>query len=98
MSTHAPPPHTKLQFRPPDGKAHHTFNVTRVPVEGRESPELNDSARDGAAATVKFSRLTHATALRYITAHAFTGEYTQRFYPHTLKSKSLAPAASRYKR
>src|SRR5258708_396162 len=31
-----------------------------------------------------FSRLTHSTFYRFITGHAFTGKYTQRFFPqHT---------------
>jgi len=31
-----------------------------------------------------FSRLTHSTFYRFITGHAFTREYTQRFFPqHT---------------
>jgi hypothetical protein len=76
---------------PPDGKAHHTFNVKRTPVEERENPELNDPVRDDAAATVKFSRLTYATVLRYITAHAFTGEYTQRFYPPHTQEQIACP-------
>jgi hypothetical protein len=67
---------------PPDGKAHHTFNI--VPThKGNKNLELNGHNRDQDT-KAKFSRLTHSTLLRYITGHAFTGEYTQRFYPlHT---------------
>jgi hypothetical protein len=68
-----------------------TFNVKRTPVEERENPKLNDPVRDDAAATVKFSRLTYATVLRYITAHAFTGEYTQRFYPPHTQEQIACP-------
>ena len=48
---------------------HHTFHVTHS--SDTEPP-------------AKFSRLTHSTFYRFITGHAFTGEYTQRFFPqHT---------------
>jgi hypothetical protein len=52
---------------PPDGKPHITFHVTK-----------DQDKREGTQA--KFSRLTHSTLYRFITGHAFTGEYTQRFF------------------
>jgi hypothetical protein len=67
-------PHTSKAYQtaltsPPDGKPHHTFHP---PTETTEEP------------TAKFSRLTHSTLYRFITGHAFTGEYTSRFFPqHT---------------
>ena len=67
-------PHTSKAYRtaltsPPDGNPHHTFHVTHS--SDTEPP-------------AKFSRLTHSTFYRFITGHAFTGEYTQRFFPqHT---------------
>jgi ribonuclease HI len=70
-------PHTSKAYRtaltsPPDGKPHHTFHTT----QGKNTPE--ERPKD------KFTRLTHSTFYRVITGHAFTGEYTQRFFPlHT---------------
>ena len=70
-------PHTSKAYRtalttPPDGKPHHTFHLAHT----------RDSSKGDNA--VKFSRLTHSTLYRLITGHAFTGEYTQRFFPqHT---------------
>ena len=56
---------------PPDGKPHHTFQLTTAHNQ-EDEPK------------VKFSRLTHSTLYRFITGHAFTDEYTQRFFPqHT---------------
>jgi hypothetical protein len=89
---------TALQ-NPPDGKAHHTFDISPTPPgPGRHGgPEPNEHARDQET-KAKFSRLTHSTLLRFITGHAFTGEYTRRFYPPPiLKNKSPAPAANPYK-
>ena len=72
-------PRTSLAYRtalraPPDGRAHHTFHpersINKRPEQIRGEKKL-----------VKFSRLTHATFYRFVTGHAFTGEYTQRFYP-----------------
>ena len=70
-------PHTSKAYQtaltsPPDGKPHPTFHVTRE----QDTPERGTTA--------KFSCLTHSTLYRFITGHAFTGEYTQRFKPqHT---------------
>ena len=70
-------PHTSKVYQtaltlPPDGKTHHTFHLAR--------PTNTPDGRPQA----KFSRLTHTTLYRFITGHAFTGEYTQRFFPqHT---------------
>jgi ribonuclease HI len=67
-------PHTSKVYRtaltmPPDGKPHHTFHLANTSMEEPQA---------------KFSRLTHSTFYRFITGHAFTGEYTQRFFPqHT---------------
>jgi hypothetical protein len=70
-------PHTSKAYQtalttPPDGRQHHTF----LPTPARNAPEEEHP--------VKFSRLTDSTFYRFITGHAFTGEYTQRFFPqHT---------------
>jgi hypothetical protein len=75
-------PRTSLAYRtalraPPDGRAHHTFHPERLMNKQPERVQ-------GEKKFVKFSRLTHSTFYRFITGHAFTGEYTQRFYPlHT---------------
>lgn len=69
-------PHTSKAYQtaltsPPDGKPHHTLYIAR-----EENTEGEPQA--------KFSRLTHSTLYRFITGHAFTGEYTRRFFPqHT---------------
>ena len=66
-------PHTSKVYQtaltmPPDGKPHHTFLLAQT---NEDNP-------------VKFSRLTHTTLYRFMTGHAFTGEYTSRFFPqHT---------------
>ena len=39
----------------------------------------------------KFSRLTHSTFYRLVTGHAFTGEYTQRFYPQHTQEQIACP-------
>jgi hypothetical protein len=81
-------PRTTMAFKtalqnPPDGKAHHTFNIKPTPRGERDGPEPNEHTRNQQN-KVKFSRLTHSTLLRFITGHAFVGEYTKRFYPpHT---------------
>jgi len=82
-------PHTSFAYQtalraPPDRKAHHTFKI--VPASGRAdaghtAPNAHNRETEPEA---KFSRQTYSTLSRYITGHAFTGEYTQRFYPlHT---------------
>jgi hypothetical protein len=70
-------PHTSKIYRtaltmPPDRMPHLTFS----PPAARDTP--------GEQQPVKFSCLTHSTFYRFITGHAFTGEYMQRFFPrHT---------------
>jgi hypothetical protein len=70
-------PHTSKVYQnaitgPPDGKTHHTFQIH----DPKNTP--------GDEPLAKFSRLTCSTFYRFITGHAFTGEYTQRFFPlHT---------------
>lgn len=78
-------PHTTMAFKtalrnPPDGRAHHTFNIKPTPGGERGKPEPNRNNRERET-KVKFSRFTHSTLLRFITGHAFIGEYTKRFYP-----------------
>jgi hypothetical protein len=82
---------TALQ-NPPDGKAHHTFDISPTPPgPGRHGgPEPNEHARDQET-KAKFSRLTHSTLLRFITGHAFTGEYTRRFYPPHTQEQIACP-------
>ena len=85
-------PRTSFAYRtaiqqPPDGKAHHTFNVTTAPQRGAEPNEHNRNHEPKA----KFSRLTHSTLLRFITGHTFIGEYTQRFYPPHTQEQIACP-------
>ncbi|KAH9985962.1 hypothetical protein BJV77DRAFT_88935, partial [Russula vinacea] len=69
------------------------FNLKGTKAEDTCSRRASPRTRN----TDKFSRLTHSTFYRFVTGHAFTGEYTQRFYPSTPKNNSLAHAASLYK-
>jgi Reverse transcriptase (RNA-dependent DNA polymerase)/Endonuclease-reverse transcriptase len=75
-------PRNSLAYRtalraPPDGRTHHTFHPERLMNKQPERVR-------GEKKLIKFSRLTHSTFYRFVTGHAFTGEYTQRFYPlHT---------------
>jgi len=85
-------PRTSMAYRtalqnPPDGKTHHTFNVTQTTGEGHREAEHNRDRQ----AKVKFSRLSHSTLLRYITGHTFVGEYTQRFYPPHTQDQIACP-------
>ena len=79
-------PRTSLAYQtairaPPDGRAHHTFQPER---NKRQRTPAHAEQAPGPGNTDKFSRLTHSTFYRFVTGHAFTGEYTQRFYPlHT---------------
>ena len=70
---------------PPDGKAHHTFNIT---------PEKDGPHPRGQELKAKFSRTTYVTMLRYATGHAFTGEYTQRFYPLHTQEQIACPCGN----
>jgi hypothetical protein len=76
---------------PPDGKAHHTFKI--VPAAGRADPAHNAHTRE-TEPKAKFSRQTYCTLLRYITGHAFTGEYTQRFYPLHTQEQVACPCGN----
>jgi hypothetical protein len=74
-------PHTSKAYRtalttPPDGKPSHTFHLAN---SSDEEPQA------------KFSRLTHSTLYRIITGHAFTGEYTQRFFPQHTPEQIACP-------
>jgi Reverse transcriptase (RNA-dependent DNA polymerase) len=80
-------PHTSMVYRtaltsPPDGRTHHTFQLKKHthPLTTGNTTTGPNAERPKAT----FSRLTHSTFYRFITGHAFTGEYTQRFFPqHT---------------
>jgi hypothetical protein len=80
-------PHTSMAYHtalttPPDGKTHHTFQP-KHPATPLTTGNMT-TGPDGRGPKAKFSRLTHSTFYRFITGHAFTGEYTQRFFPqHT---------------
>ena len=79
-------PRTSLAYRtalhaPPDGRAHLTFQPEKA--NDHKKTARTEQAL-GPRETAKFSHLTHSTFYRFVTGHAFTGEYTQRFYPlHT---------------
>jgi hypothetical protein len=85
-------PRTSLAYRtallePPDGRAHHTFQAP-CPAPTPETEPRHTTTHNGERtrelSEAKFSRATYSTFYRLITGHAFTGEYTQRFYaPHT---------------
>ena len=67
---------------PPDGKTHHTFQPKRPTIPPKTGDMNTGPDTIGPKAT--FSRLTYSTFYRFITGHAFIGEYTQRFFPqHT---------------
>jgi hypothetical protein len=74
--------------KPPDGKEHHTFNITPTRA-GDVGPGSNEHNRNQNKA--KFSRLTYSTLIRFITGHAFTGEYTKRFYPRRTQEHIACP-------
>jgi hypothetical protein len=80
-------PLTSMAYRvalttPPDGKTHHTFQTKLPTIPLTTENTTAAPAAEGPKAT--FSRLTYSTFYRFITGHAFTGEYTQRFFPqHT---------------
>jgi hypothetical protein len=68
--------------RPPDGKPHPTFQASQERATQRNAGDATPPNR--VAKTAKFSRATVCTLYRIITGHAFSGAYTQRFYPsHT---------------
>jgi hypothetical protein len=83
-------------FEPPNGKHHPTFQ----PKGRKPHPNANTinppahPNREKDQATVKFSRLTHSTLYRFITGHAFIGEYTQRFYPRHTPDQVACPCGS----
>jgi hypothetical protein len=80
-------PRTSMAYRtalttPPDGKTHHTFQPKHQTTPRTTGNANTGPNTEGPKAT--FSRLTYSTFYRFITGHAFTGEYTQRFFPqHT---------------
>lgn len=47
--------------------------------------------KTGEKAKVKFTKLTHTTLYHFITGHAFTGEYTQCFYPAHMPEQVASP-------
>ena len=84
-------PHTSLVYqtaltKPPDRRAHLTFRTAPSARPPTATPEGDTLTTRSHAATkltsAKFLRRTHAALYRVITDHAFTGAYTQRFYPH----------------
>ena len=77
-------PRTTMAYKtalrnPPNGKAHHAFNTKPIPKGKQKGAEPEHTREQERKA--KFLRLTHSTLLRFITGHAFIGEYTKRFYP-----------------
>ena len=79
LSLHASLIYRTALTQPPDGKTHHTLLPKHAPNAGP-----GDTPNDAGEREAKFSRLTFATFYRIITGHAFTGAYTQRFFPlHT---------------
>ncbi|KAI0262661.1 hypothetical protein BGY98DRAFT_1086401 [Russula aff. rugulosa BPL654] len=77
-------------LEPPDGKHHPTFQPSRPKPTSGTATRDNTPTRPKA----KFKRLTHATLYRFITGHAFTGEYTQRFYPQHTPDQVACPCGS----
>ena len=65
-----------------EGTPHLPTRKTQRPKNAHWAAQAEQA--QGQGNTVKFSRLTHSTFYRFVTGHAFTREYTQRFYPlHT---------------
>ena len=56
----------------------------------RHNP-MHTKQTKGPGNTAKFTRLTHSTLYRFITGHAFTGEYTQRFFPQHTHDQIACP-------
>jgi len=78
-----------------DGKHHPTFQPTREkPHPGTNADNAPARTDQEDQAKAKFSRLTHTTLYRFITGHAFTGEYTQRFYPRHTPDQVACPCGS----
>jgi hypothetical protein len=76
-------PRTSLAYRtaltrPPDGRPHPSFHAERSPVDPR-------------ARKVKCPRRTRSTFYRFVTGHAFVGEYTQRFFPQHTQDQIACP-------
>jgi hypothetical protein len=65
--------------KPPDGRPHPTFKATQGRPSKRQTGDATPPNQIPKAA--KFTRSTISTMYRVITGHAFTGAYTQRFYP-----------------
>ena len=80
-------PCTSLAYRtacakPPDGRPHPILQAQQ------QDWKIRDPRKDsGQPVTAKASRTDTSTMFRFITGHAFTGEYTARF----LKSKHPSP-------
>ena len=80
-------PRTSMAYKtalaePPDGRTHHTFQPRATQdVKQRDNTPTSHTQHTRDKVKVKFTRLTHTMLYRFITGHAFTGEFTQRFYP-----------------
>src|SRR5258708_2627341 len=73
-------PHTSMAYRtalttPPDRRTHRTFQIKSPAAPPTAGNTPTDPNADRSKAT--YSRLTHSTLYRFITGHAFTGEYTR---------------------
>jgi hypothetical protein len=88
-------PRTSLAYRtactkPPDGRIHPILHIQQK--GWRDKPFR--SKREGQLHKAKTSRSTTSTLFRFITGHAFTGEYTARFlgkkFPFPLPEELVA--------
>ncbi|KAI9448965.1 hypothetical protein F5148DRAFT_1248903 [Russula earlei] len=79
-------PRTSLAYRtaltrPPDGKPHPTAIAQKRPTKADSDKRNNNSnGNNNTEQHDKFPRHITSTFYRFITGHAFTGEYTQRFH------------------
>ena len=79
LSLHASLIYRTALTQPPYGKTHHTLLPKHAPNAGP-----GGTPNDAGEQEAKFSHLTFTTFYHIITGHAFTGAYTQHFFPpHT---------------
>ena len=72
--------------KPPDRRAHPSFNITRTKAVNSHFPNSAASQDADNQVKAKFSRSTYSTFYHLTTGHAFIGSFTQRFFPcHTPK-------------
>ena len=72
--------------KPPDGRAHPSFNITRTEAVNSHFPNSAASQDADNQVKAKFSCSTYSTFYHLTTGHAFIRSFTQQFFPcHTPK-------------